>query len=420
MKYKILLIEHNAVSLRIIKRVIGKANLDVVVASTLTEAKVIFDQSTPESFLCAVVDYTLPDAPHGEAIDFAISSFVPVIVLTDQPDSDVRARILSKAVVDYIPKQNHQVFEYLSRLLTRLEKNRHVGVLVMAKTPSKRNPVCELLNRHNFVTYQANNLEQAKVLLLKHPSIKQLIVDNKLRDQSGIELVANLRKEYSKEELSIIGTSEQDDPALLARFIKSGANDYLRIPYCHEEFFCRVLQNIEYIEQIDIIRKTANTDYLTGLPNRRHFFSEVKTILRREPENVSLALLDLDHFKAINDTYGHEQGDIVLKDVAKLMKKHFKSHPISRFGGEEFCVFFDGINQVNALKKLEDFRLAVQEKMFKSGKRKVKCTVSIGLTSKGHQKIEQMLSFADENLYKAKSNGRNRIVSDQILNTASL
>ncbi|MFC4700572.1 diguanylate cyclase [Glaciecola siphonariae] len=412
MKYKILLIEHDGSSLRVLKRVIGKANLDVVTATSLTEAKIIFEHSTPESFLCAVVDYQLPDAKHGEAIDFAIASFVPVIVITSQTETDVRDRILSKAVVDYIPKSNAQIYEYLSRLLTRLEKNKRVGVLTVGGNNKSRSAIYSLLTRHNFITYQAANAASAQKLLQAHPHIKLMITDQALPDSTGVDFVANVRKQYNKEQLSIIGTSDKADPALLANFIKSGANDYLRKPYCHEEFFCRVLQNVEYVEQIEVIKRTANTDYLTGLPNRRHFFSQVSDIIQRKPEQRSLALLDLDHFKNINDTYGHDYGDIVLKETAKMMKKHFSQDCVSRFGGEEFCVFMHDLTPEQAFEKVEHFRQAVSERVFKRRTKRIQCSISIGLTHLEAHTIEDLLCVADEHLYKAKAKGRNCVIQD--------
>ncbi|MBT1450211.1 diguanylate cyclase [Glaciecola sp. XM2] len=412
MKYKILLVEHDGSSLRVLKRVIGKANLDVVTATTLTEAKIIFENSTPESFLCAVVDYALPDAPHGEAIDFAIASFVPVIVITSQTDKDVRERILSKAVVDYIPKSNSQIYEYLSRLLTRLEKNRDVGVLVVGGNTRSRNDIYALLNRHNFISYQAANGEKALEMLNQNPHIKLIITDQKLPDMTGVDLVSKVRKTHTKESLSVIGTSEKGDAALLANFIKSGANDYLRRPYCHEEFFCRILQNVEYVEQIEVIKKTANTDYLTKLPNRRHFFAQVEKIMHSKPQSVSLALIDLDYFKTVNDNYGHDFGDVVLKETARMMQKHFAQDVVSRFGGEEFCVFLSNIEASAAKEKLDAFREAISEKSFKYKDQQVHCTLSIGISHKRTGKIESLLSTADEFLYKAKARGRNCIVDE--------
>jgi diguanylate cyclase (GGDEF)-like protein len=411
-KYKILLIEHDGSSLRVLKRVIGKANLDVVTATSLTEAKVIFEHSTPESFLCAVVDYQLPDAPHGEAIDFAISSFVPVIVITSLTDSDVRDRILSKAVVDYIPKSNAQIYDYLSRLLSRLEKNKRVGVLTVGGNNKSRNAIYSLLIRHNFITYQAANALQALEILHENPHIKLMITDQVLPDYSGVDLVAKVRKHYNKEQLSIIGTSDTTNPALLANFIKSGANDYLRKPYCHEEFFCRVLQNVEHVEQIEVIKQTANTDYLTGIPNRRHFFNQVSEVMRRDDTDMALALLDLDHFKNINDTYGHDYGDLVLKETAKMMKKHFNGDFISRFGGEEFCVFMKGLSPQQAYAKVDAFRESVSQRQYKKRKKVIHCSISVGLTYQSSKTIEDLLSTADEYLYKAKAKGRNCVMAD--------
>ena len=416
MKYKVLLIEHNNSSLRVLKRVIGKANLDVISATTLTQARSIFSDSAPEAFLCAVVDYNLPDAPHGEAIDFAIDSFMPVVVITSSTKDDVRDNILNKAVVDYIPKKNAQIYEYLSRLLIRLEKNKNIGVLVVDSQRKRRTAMTSLLKRHNFITHELPNTESLSSYLSEHTNIKLMIIDNDLKQSSGIDAVAEVRRHFDKDTLSIIGSSETDpmhqSSRVLANFLKSGADDYLSKPYCHEEFFVRVMQNIEYLEQIELIRKTANADYLTGLPNRRHFFAQVNEHLQRDLTHKTLALMDLDLFKNVNDTYGHDHGDLVLKEFSKLLVKHFNEYCISRFGGEEFCVFLPNISIEEALPMLDNFRIALSEKRFTRKGKSIQCTVSIGVTSKYKRKVESMLGFADENLYKAKDSGRNCVVGD--------
>jgi len=411
LKYKVLLIEHDSSSLRVLKRVIGKANFDVVTATSLTEAKFIFESSTPEAFLCAVVDYELPDAPYGEAIDFALDAFVPVVVITNRTDEDIRKHILSKAVVDYIPKQNTQIYEYLSRLLERLEKNHHVGVLVVDASRKNRNSIAPLLKRHNFTVYETSTANNVQDLLFEHGNIKLVVVDETLPECDGTEIVADIRRSFNKNEVSIVGVSNGRKPSLLARFIKSGANDYLTRPYCHEEFFCRIMQNVEHIEQIDIIRRTANTDYLTGLPNRRHFFNQVEASVKRGLNTMSLALLDLDHFKRVNDDFGHDYGDMVLKETAKLLKKHFAKYHISRFGGEEFCVFLPDIELAQATQMMNEFRECLANKIFKRKNRSLQCSVSVGLTNVYKRNLESMLSNADQHLYTAKAQGRNCVVA---------
>lgn len=412
MKYKVLVVEDDPSSMRILKRVVGKAQLQLVSASSLYEAQYIFANSSPETFLCAIINYSLPDARHGEAIDFAIDSFMPVIVITSSMDDTIRDHVLSKPVIDYIPKENAQVFEYLSLLLSRLERNKNIGVLVLDNSRTSRYKMISLLRRHNFITYEAANAAEATQLLESNPDIKLMITDENIPDMSGVELVAKLRKTYEKDELSIIGLSSSRSPALLARFIKSGANDYLNKPFCHEEFFCRILQNVEHIENIDAIRRAANLDYLTGLPNRRQFFRQVESKLKRGVENKALAIIDLDHFKLVNDNYGHDCGDLVLKKVSKLLSRHFKKHYISRFGGEEFCVFLPDTNLETAVDLLEKFRKDLSQHEIKFEGSSLACTSSIGVTSQFNRTIESMLSIADENLYVAKSSGRNRVVAD--------
>lgn len=412
MKHKVLVIEDSKASMRVLQRVIGKAKLNAVCADSLSAAKHIFENSTPESYLCAVVDYTLPDAPNGEAIDFAIQSYIPVIVITGRIDEQIRDHVLKKEVVDYIPKENAQVYEYLSRLLGRLEKNKTVGVLVVEDSRVSRKHMISLLRRHNFITYAASGGKQGLELLKQNHNIKLVITDENMPDMTGVQLVAEIRKSYSTDELSIIGISSDVSSALSARFIKSGASDYLTKPYCHEEFFCRVLQNVENIENIEAIHRAANSDYLTGLPNRRHFFNRAELAIKHTPTTQSLALIDLDHFKQVNDVYGHDCGDLVLKEVAKLIVAHFANYCVARFGGEEFCIFLPGVKLEDARNLLDEFRLEISQKVINFEGHKISCTLSIGLTDKFTDSIESMLRIADENLYRAKEKGRNRIETD--------
>ena len=410
MNHKVLIIEDSTTSANLLKHLVKRANLTPVSASSLTEAAHIFSTSTPESYLCAIVDYNLPDAPNGEAIDFTIESFLPTVVITGSLDDHTRDRVLAKEVVDYIPKENAQVYDYLSRLLARLEKNKTIGVLVVDDSRVSRNAVSSLLRRHNFVTYQAATGEEGLETLNANPDIKLVITDENMPGISGIEMVAEIRRNYSKEDLVIIGVSSEGSSALSARFIKSGANDYLNKPYCHEEFFCRILQNVEYIENVEAIRRAANSDYLTGLPNRRSFFNRLKQALETPPQQMVAAVLDLDHFKSINDTYGHDAGDTVLKAVARLLAAHFSKELVARFGGEEFSVVFLDTPLEVANAALNKFRQAVAEKSFQFENESLKVTVSIGATDNFEGRVQDMLALADQHLYQAKSEGRNRVV----------
>ena len=156
-------------------------------------------------------------------------------------DEDTRARILKKNVVDYITKENAQVYEYLTRLLSRLEKNKKVGVLVVDDSRVGRNAMVTLLRRHNFITYEAGDGQQGLDALRRYNNIKLAIVDENMPVMSGLQMLCELRRNVTKEDLAVIGISADNSSGLSARFIKSGANDYLHKPYCHEEFFCRIM-----------------------------------------------------------------------------------------------------------------------------------------------------------------------------------
>ncbi|MDP5031541.1 diguanylate cyclase [Paraglaciecola sp.] len=414
MPQSVLIIEDNSHSMDVMRELILKAKLNPVCARNLIEAKVIFSSSAPESFLCAIVDYDLPDAPRGQAIDFTIQSYLPTIVVARYLDDETRHTILQKDIVDYITKENEQVFDYLSRLLSRLEKNKKVGVLVVDALRARRASMVGLLRRHNFLTYEAADAESAFTTLQNCNSIKLLIVDDEgLPRVTGIELLSAVRREFKKEDLAFVGMTSPKKSGLSARYIKSGANDFLLKPYCHEEFFSRVMQHIEYVENIELIRRAADSDFLTGLPNRRYFFEKVETLQKHKPKQQSLAILDIDYFKRINDTYGHDCGDYSLKEIAKLVAKHFANFTAARFGGEEFCIYFINEEQADVHQALEAFRVALADKKFVFEKVQFNCTVSIGLTHLAQGGISRMIRQADKHLYQAKNQGRNQIVSDQ-------
>ncbi len=410
MQNKVLVIEDSPTSMKVLSHLVSNVGLEPICAASLAQAKHVFASTSPEEYLCSVVDYNLPDAPDGEAIDYSIQSYIPTVVITGRLDERTRDKVLSKDVVDYIPKENAQVYDYLSRLLQRLEKNKEIGILVVDDSRLSRSMVTSLLRRHNFITFEAADGEEGLTVLRQHSNIKLVITDENMPNMTGVEMVAELRTTFSKEDLAVIGVSGKGSSALSTRFIKSGANDYIAKPYCHEEFFCRVIQNIEHVENIEAIRRAANVDYLTGLPNRRHFFNRVNANLKLTPKLVNLAIVDVDNFKEVNDNYGHDVGDHALKQVAEYINKHFGNDYIARFGGEEFSVFISGVDPQIVLDRLETFRKDIAASPISYNGKNFNCTVSIGMSSQFNGKIEETIKIADENLYKAKQNGRNQVI----------
>ena len=159
----------------------------------------------------------------------------------------------------------------------------------------------------------------------------------------------------------------------------------------------------------------AATDSLTGLKNRRFFTQELMRELdkcNRYAQETSLALLDLDHFKEVNDQYGHLAGDLILKEISKILQNLRKADLAARLGGEEFVILMPHTGLDKAAIMAERVRAEIEDKNFKLENGKViHCTISIGLTSifQDDTSIEDILRRADQALYMSKNSGRNRV-----------
>lgn len=409
---KILVVDDHKATLQLLCHQVQEAGFEAVAVESHSQVKAVLQDASYDEYLCAVVDFSLPDALDGEAIDTCITAGLATIVVTGRMDNATREKVLTKQVVDYIPKENVQVYDYLTRLIKRLETNSRIGVLVVDDTRLNRIMISDLLHRHNFNTYEANDGEEGLTMLRQHRDIKLVITDENMPNMTGVEMVAELRRSFSKEDLAVIGISAQGSSALSARFLKSGANDYISKPYCNEEFFCRVVQNIEHIENMEAIRRSANIDDLTGLNNRKHFFKRLNANLRMAPKQLSLAIIDIDNFRRINDEFGHDVGDETLIIVADMLKAAFKQFYLARFGGEEFSVYLPGVDPKKAHELLDKFRAQVENHEFDIDGHQFSCTVSVGITNQYHGDIQHTIKAADISLCKSKDTGGNHTISD--------
>ncbi|MGS0534654.1 diguanylate cyclase [Pseudoalteromonas sp. SaAl2] len=411
MTRKILIIEDTPTIARVQQHIAMKIGYDADIAGSLADAQ---DLISKNNYYCAVVDFILPDAPNGEAVPCTVGADIPTIVMTGNIDSTTRDTVENYPIIDYITKENKQAYHYLEKQLQRLPRNENVKVLVVDDSVATRLHICELLRRHKYQILQANNGIEALAMLEETPDIAVIITDNEMPKMNGDELCSEIRRRYSNDEKAIIGISGSDAPYLSARFLKGGANDYLRKPFNNEEFYCRLSQNVDMLEQINTIRLQANTDYLTKLPNRRYFFEEASKSLKqlkKQQLTSAMAMIDIDHFKAINDTYGHDAGDEVLKGLSICFAKHFEQHLVARLGGEEFAIYFADTSKSKAIQQLETFRSFIELHSPEFSKEKIKFTISVGFTQEPVYQIDELLKQADIKLYDAKETGRNKVVA---------
>ncbi len=169
-------------------------------------------------------------------------------------------------------------------------------------------------------------------------------------------------------------------------------------------------------EELNHVRTLALTDALTGLMNRRAFNQTLEMLIDQSTEDdLFLAMLDIDHFKNVNDTHGHLVGDHIIKYVATIMKKHTdESHYLARFGGEELTIIYSGSTKEKAIAIAENIRNALEKSHLKRKDNKGvlgKITISIGITVlQSNDNLETLIKRADKALYTAKETGRNKVV----------
>lgn len=372
-------------------------------------------------FAMAVVDLNLPDSPYGEVLDHIIEYGIPTIVFTGSFDSGVRNRILERNVVDYVIKGNEFAVDNLVSAVRRTISNRKTRILVVDDMPSARKVLVDLLSAQQFMVAEARTGLEALAALDAFNDIELVVTDYHMPDMDGYELTRRIRYRYSSDRLRVIGISSSNDRMLSASFLKAGASDFIYRPFVVEELQCRIANNVETLMQLKQLRAAAACDYLTGLYNRRYFYDQGPKIINeclRNGKVSSVAILDIDHFKGLNDTYGHEIGDKVLRAVAAKLHTTFEGSEnlLARLGGEEFAVLFSQIDSRTATRICDEIRADLSRLKVAVDDEELSVTVSIGVAEiAGYETFENYLNAADQFLYMAKHKGRNQVYSDSRL-----
>jgi len=275
-----------------------------------------------------------------------------------------------------------------------------------------------------FDSHEATNGEEALHLLENDQDIDLVVTDLAMPKLDGYGLIKRMRDHTSSRLINmpvIVVTGANDTEAREKAFI-AGANDFIAKTSDHVEFLARVrahvklAQTIQELEQSRrYLKEQADTDPLTKLANRRSFFASASTSLaqmQRQNEHFSVIILDIDHFKRINDTYGHQAGDVVLQQLAMVLSLAIREgDSLARIGGEEFVVASPYTNRLAAIVLSERLRKAVEDSEFVFEGNRIPVTISLGIASKtsGDDDVDKLLAIADSRLYLAKQKGRNRI-----------
>jgi len=251
------------------------------------------------------------------------------------------------------------------------------------------------------------------------------IVSLSLGRGEGLRLCARLKALDRARNTPILLLANPDETTQLLRGLDLGVNDYVICPVDANELRARVRTQLKRKLYSDRLRsmvssamELALTDALTGLHNRRHFETHLKALIARYGEaerDIALLLFDIDRFKGINDTFGHDAGDDVLKEFAVRLRKAVRGFDlVARLGGEEFVVVMPETDAALANEAAERVRHDVESAPFQARGAAIEVTVSVGVARfRGRgDTIDGMLKRADEALYRAKRSGRNRVVAE--------
>jgi diguanylate cyclase (GGDEF)-like protein len=412
---KVLIVESDpSVSTKFKALLRARLDFDCDVAEDLKLAKQKIKKEKPGYFVI-VVNLDLPESEGEVVVDYTLARNTPVLVYDSTFNDEVRERMISKRVLDYVVREDEYTLEYLVKTIERVHKNESIKILVVDDSRVSRHQVTRSLETQNFIVMEAENGLDALDMLKRHQDILLVITDYKMPKMDGFELISQIRKQKKSNELAIIGISAYGSSLISVQFLKRGANDFIIKPFLVEELYLRVKQNVEMLEHIDAFQKLSNLDYLTQLYNRRFFFELGQKIFenaKRRNLEITTALIDIDGFKGVNDTYGHEMGDMALKHIAQMLHSNFRAADIiARYGGEEFIVLAINMDRMETQRVFDRTRMLIEKSPFKHQNVEINLTVSIGVTTQIFDSLEETIRKADALLYQAKKD-RNLVVCD--------
>jgi two-component system, cell cycle response regulator len=376
---------------------------------------------------------------------------IPVVMVTALSDITDRLRGLEAGADDFLTKPVNDIALFarvrslvrLKRMMEELrlredvcgrfssgngaeatEDNSQARILLLQEPGFASTRIVETLNPIAKSVVQATSCAEAQTLI--EDSVELAILSLTMPDGDPLRLVSQWRASEATRQVPILLIAGDVELPRLAKGLDLGATDYLIRPVDRNELLARTRTQIRRKRLQDRLRDNyhrslslALTDELTGLYNRRYVLAHLGELLARMSDGgngIAVMMFDIDHFKQVNDRYGHAAGDDVLRELAERSLRQVRSVDlIARIGGEEFLVVMPETNLAGAAVVADRLRLAVADQLFTlhGQKKKLPVTVSIGVavTNDSRESLDALLKRADDALYAAKNGGRNRVVA---------
>ncbi len=369
-------------------------------------------------FHAALLDLNLPDAPEGEIVKLANANKIPAVILSATLNEKLKDEVMKKDVVDFVLKDDPSSIKFAVNAILRTLKNYDTTILVVDDSAVYRQTLRDSLKRIHLNVLEAEDGVEALEMIKNNKNISLVITDYEMPNMNGVNLTYELRTMYKKDELAIIAMSTLSKEDVVSAFLRFGANDFINKPFTHNEVVTRINANLELIDLFTELKNLANRDFLTGMYNRRYFFESGVPIFKKNKRKVypiAVAMIDIDKFKNINDTYGHDVGDDAIKEIKTILDANLReSDLVARFGGEEFCILLEEINLQNTEKLFEKIRAAFEKNVIHTNDIDISYTVSTGICFGILDSLDAMIQLSDEALYEAKTSGRNRVVIKEV------
>lgn len=299
-------------------------------------------------------------------------------------------------------------------------------VLVAEGDSDARLRLLHLLREWGFyVVVATDGIEALGFVELQQPP-DLFFINRSLAGMNGIELCGRICDRFSEHPPHIVMMGRPTGRQVVVESLESGATEYLTTPFDEQELRARLIVAVRALDRRDYLissreqfRDQATRDALTGVLNRRGILEILQRDLEgaeRNGRSTGILMLDLDHFKNVNDAHGHLAGDLVLQETARRLCRKLRAHDcLGRYGGEEFLIVVPATNERELCELAERIRTSTESEPIPTGQINFRITFSIGaaIAKPGDRSKAKVIAVADEALYEAKKLGRNRIVFGQ-------
>ena len=455
MTARILVVDDVPANVKLLEARLSAEYFDVTTASNGIEALALCERAECDIIL---LDVMMPELDGFEVCrklkSNPLTHHIPVVMVTalDQPSDRVRGLeagaddFLTKPVTDIalisrvrsLARLKMVTDELRMRAVTSkeiglqspdreamLDTGRGGRVLIVDDRPTSYERIVKTLAAEHTVDVEPNPNEA--LFRSAEGNYDLVVVSLNLQEFDGLRLCSQIRSLERTRNLPILALAESDGTAKLARGLEIGVNDYLVRPIDKNEMLARVRTQIKKKRYTERLRdnmqmsiELAITDGLTGLFNRRYMETHLGTLVDQSAARgkpITVLVLDIDYFKAINDSYGHDAGDDVLREFALRIRKATRNIDLAcRYGGEEFVIVMPETDMAVATAVAERLRRRIATEPFaiQKGARHLEVTISIGIAALSgvDDNAATVLKRADQALYRAKRDGRNRVVPD--------